>query len=158
MKSSALKTDHPYCGHWPDADKPSVKKPEAVYILPRVEVITYKTEKDLKESYKQNCGIFIKEHLWGWLESIPELQTYRIHLRSVKSHGGVNFFYHTLGHEVAHAMEALEREKPTSSYIGARWKELFLVMKWTIYDISERIGERVTGLYGRATKVFKKRK
>jgi hypothetical protein len=106
-------------------DSPSVKGEDAVYLIPDLEIIIYSTQKELKEQWEEvNPDNPIMESLWGWcdVESVPGVV--RIHIRSVRSHGRKEEFYHTLGHEVAHVIEKMELETGSNSYIKARWFQL----------------------------------
>jgi hypothetical protein len=124
-------------------DAPSVRRADAVYILPDLEVILYKNERELKDVFKSLHGDVVKETLWGFME-MPSVkgQPLRIHSRSVRSHRGKDSFYHTLGHELAHILEKMEMGKPAAGYVQGRYKVVLETGKqllreiWYVTDIA----------------------
>ena len=130
-------------------DAPSIKKEDAVYLLPDLEIIVYSTQKELKEQWdlvNPECPMKF-ETLWGWcdIETIPGVA--RIHIRSVRSHRRKAEFYHTLGHEVAHVLEKMEEHRGSTSYMKAKWLKIFSVVYLTIYAYKEEIGRVIRNTY-----------
>lgn len=166
MKSSDCKTGHKAKRvRCIGADAPSIKKDDAIYVLPNMEIALYKDERELKAVFKTLYGKVMKDTLWGFLEVPSTLgQPVRIHLRSVRSHRGKDQFYHTLGHEISHILEKMERIKPADTYVEGRYRAIrdtsktLLLQVWYVVDLiaygykektKEEIKKRATCLYKR---------
>ena len=120
-------------------DRPSVKTTDGIFLVPQLEVYIWPSNKDILNMWEaDNPEITIAGDLWGFCDAYSFLHTnkggpVRIHTRSVRSHGNKEEFYHTLGHELAHILEYMER-RPSGTMQQARWDRLFYEIKCTFYQ------------------------
>lgn len=121
-------------------DHPSVKTTNGIFLIPELEVHIWPSNDDILTEWEENhAGIPVEGNLWGfcdahsYLKAAKKAGPVRLHARSVRSHGSREEFYHTIGHELAHILEYMERHETPQTMHRARWCRLLYDIKVTFY-------------------------
>lgn len=103
-------------------DAPGIKGTDSIFLIPLLEVVMWPNKAELTK-YFRKLHPHAKEYdnLWGFVYGNRQERTLEIHIRSVRSHGNKDEFYHTLGHELSHILERMEKTSPVKEYNKARF-------------------------------------